>query len=112
MPIINKPKKRYTLPYKKHDKQGEIQKIYNTSIWQGLRNAYLMEHPLCENCLLLNRITPAKEVHHIRPISCGKNIEQMKDIAFDSNNLMALCIKCHHEIHTNIHREINNAKDK
>ena len=104
MPTIYKPKKRYSIPYKKHDKQGLIQKIYNSSTWQKLRNSYLMEHPLCENCLLLNKVTPAKEVHHDREISNGNTLEEMQDIAFNPDNLIALCVACHHEIHTNRRR--------
>lgn len=100
MPTLYKPTKSYAPKYKKHDKQADIQKIYNTAIWQKLRNAYLMEHPLCEVCLSKDIVSTAKEVHHIREISNGQTIEEMKDIAYNTNNLQALCIKCHHEIHT------------
>ena len=105
MPTLYKPKRRYAPKYKKHDKQGEIQTIYNSSKWQKIRNSYLQKHPLCENCLIHNIVTPAKEVHHIREISNGTSNEEMMDIAYDSNNLMSLCISCHHAIHTNRRRE-------
>lgn len=108
MPILHKPKRSYTLPYKKHDKQGQIQKIYNSSIWQKLRIAYLMEHPICEVCELEGKIVPAVEIHHIREISNGESLEEMKDIAYNPNNLQALCIDCHHKIHTDRRRQKRN----
>ena len=74
-------------------------------MWRRLRKARLIEHPLCERCLEKDIITPATEVHHVIPISqAGSKLEAM-DIAFDSNNLMSLCRKCHEEIHANDHRE-------
>ena len=60
-----------------------------------------MEHPLCEACLQEGKVTPADEIHHIRPISTGDNELQMKDIAYDPYNLMALCEYHHHQIHNN-----------
>lgn len=78
---------------------------YNTTMWRRLRKARLIEHPLCEKCLEEGRVTPAETVHHVIPISqAGSKLEAM-DIAFDSNNLMSLCRKCHEEIHANDHRE-------
>lgn len=109
MPTLYKPKKSYTLKYKKHDKQGQIQKIYNSSIWQKLRNCYLIEHPLCEVCESEGRIVPAVEIHHIREISNGESLEEMMDIAYNPNNLQALCIECHHKIHTYRRRQNKNA---
>lgn len=102
MPIINKPKRSCRYKYKKHDKQGEIQKLYNSSKWVKLRNAYLMMHPLCEICEAKGLTVAAQEIHHIKPISTADDILEMMDIAYNPNNLQALCIKCHHEIHKNL----------
>lgn len=99
MPIINKQKTNSRYKYKKHGKQAEIQKLYNSSNWVNLRNAYLMKHPLCEICEAKGLTIPAQEIHHIKPISTGEDILEMMDIAFNPNNLQALCVKCHHEIH-------------
>lgn len=100
MPILNKTKKTHTLKYKKHGKQADIQKIYNTAKWKKIREAYFQTHPLCEECLSNGKTVPAVEVHHIREISNGTTIEEMQDIAYNSNNLMSLCVECHHNIHT------------
>ena len=105
MPTINKTTKKYPQQYKRHGQQAEIAKIYNSSIWQKLRKTYMAAHPICEVCQLEGIIKPAVEIHHIREISNGTSIEQMQDIAYDYNNLQALCVECHHKIHTNRHRE-------
>lgn len=102
MPTIEKtPRKkrngsRYSNPDSKH---AISQKIYNSSIWRKLRKSYLMQHPLCEMCLTEDRTTPACEVHHIKEINTGTNELEMMNIAYDSNNLIALCSACHDKIH-------------
>lgn len=96
MPTINKPKRKST--YHKSERSDNISKLYN-SRWEKLRNAYLMDHPLCEMCLRKGITTAAQEVHHIKPISTGIDDLQMMSLAYDYSNLMALCIKCHHKIH-------------
>lgn len=100
MPTITKiPKRKST--YEKHDKNAEIAQIYNTSNWKKLRLAHLMQYPLCEHCLENGIITPATQVHHIREISNGSTLEEMKGIAFDPKNLQSLCEKCHRQEHLN-----------
>ena len=70
--------------------------IYNTSRWKKLRLNYLIFHPVCEAC----KKALAVEVHHINEISnAGGNVEDMKRIGFDENNLMAVCPACHKEKH-------------
>ena len=43
------------------------QRGYNTA-WEKLRKVFLWENPLCHDCLLAERLTPAKEVHHIKKV--------------------------------------------
>ena len=104
MPTINKPKKPKT-GGEKHDKNKEIARIYNSTKWQKLRNGYLMQHPLCEECLKADVTKPATEVHHIRPISTGKDELQMKELAYNPDNLMSLCAFHHHLIHLNMKKK-------
>lgn len=104
MPTLNKSKRSYKISNKKHGDNAIAQKIYNTSKWQTLRKAYLMQHPLCESCLLKDKITPAQHVHHIRTILSGKDELEMRQIAFDPYNLMALCEPCHQEIHGKVNK--------
>jgi 5-methylcytosine-specific restriction protein A len=55
--------------------------------WKRIRDRYIAAHPLCEQCERDGRLTPAQEVHHIKPLSEGGT--------HDAENLMALCSSCH-----------------
>ncbi|MEM4234189.1 MAG: HNH endonuclease signature motif containing protein [Candidatus Methanomethylicaceae archaeon] len=57
--------------------------------WRKVRAAFLVAHPLCQDCLADNRTTLATEVHHIT--------KHRNDPAllYDFANLMALCKRCH-----------------
>ena len=41
-------------------------KAYNNPEWRKLRDIYIKEHPLCEDCLDKGKVVPAEDVHHIR----------------------------------------------
>jgi len=58
--------------------------------WKKIRARFLLQHPLCEQCRLENRLTPAQEVHHIVPLANGGT--------HDENNLLALCKSCHSRV--------------
>ena len=58
--------------------------------WKRIRDRFISTHPLCEKCKEQGRLTPAEEVHHILPLSCGGTN--------DEENLMSLCKSCHSEI--------------
>ena len=68
MPTIYKPKKKKVTNNQAfyQQRRRERQKIYNTSTWQKLRQNYLSQHPLCEECLKKGIIRSAKDIHHIR----------------------------------------------
>lgn len=100
MPTIYKPKRTHSLPYKKHGKQGFIQTLYNSSKWQKLRNAILMDEPLCQNCLANGKTSLATCVHHKHIISSVENELDMQGLAFDPFNCLALCEECHTKMHT------------
>ena len=97
--IQKRTKKRDYKKYNQTEKNKQLQSVYNTTTWRKLRLAYLMENPLCEECLKIDKVTPAEEVHHIIPISKGETVEEMKNLAFDDKNLCSLCKNCHREIH-------------
>lgn len=99
MPTLNKPKRKTS------NKNPIIKGIYNNTNWVKLRKAYLMEHPLCENCLKQGLTEVAVEVHHLTPISKGQDVLAMKDLAYNYNNLMSLCSKCHHDIHNKMRND-------
>lgn len=98
MPTINRGKKVNN--YVKHDKAKDIYRyVYNTTRWKKLREAYLMQHPLCEMCEKDGKVNEATEVHHITPISNANDELGMKELGYNPNNLMALCEECHHKLH-------------
>ena len=98
MPTIKRIEKKRT---EKHigENKAKVSRIYNSKQWKALRNAYIMQNPLCECCLEKGITKAASEVHHITPILTGKDDLEMLDIALNPNNLKALCVECHHEEH-------------
>lgn len=99
MPTIKKPKKNYSR--KKHGVHELIQKhVYSTTRWQRVRKAYFMEHPLCTRCLSQNRVKESQEIHHVIPLKTSNgDLNYLLQLAFDYDNLMSLCSKCHEDIH-------------
>lgn len=97
MPTLNKPKKKQN--YHKSERSSQAAAIYNTPQWKNLRAAYFMQHPLCEKCLERDIVKATEEIHHIKPILTGNSELEMKDLAYNPQNLMALCKDCHHQIH-------------
>jgi len=75
--------------YERYDRDPTVRKRYNRT-WRRIHDRYITAHPLCERCKMDDRITPAEEVHHIKPLSRGGTN--------DPSNLMALCTSCHSQI--------------
>ena len=98
MPTINRKTVKRTAENKP---LTENKKLASTAYnkYRKLRQAYLMEHPLCELCLKKGIIKQAEQVHHIRPILTGKNELESIQLAIDKKNLMALCCECHKAQH-------------
>lgn len=91
MPTLNTKPPRAK---KKTSSKAEAAKIYNSPIWKGLRLQRLAAHPICEIC----GKEFATEVHHIKPFMKYYGLERLQ-VAYDSDNLIALCEKCHHNLH-------------
>jgi 5-methylcytosine-specific restriction protein A len=81
--------KKESQRYERYDRDPDKKKRYDRS-WRRIRDQHLAEHPLCEQCEKVGKITPAREVHHIKPLSQGGT--------HDPSNLMGLCTPCHSEI--------------
>lgn len=96
MPTINKPKKTRK---NENTLRQERMEIYNTSRWRELRLVKLMRNPLCEMCLKDGRVTPTEDVHHIVSFMSVYDHQQRLTLAFDFDNLMSLCKKCHQKVH-------------
>lgn len=98
------------MPYLKHHTPAKKQRnyntksreeraeVYNTTRWRATRENYLREHPLCEMCLIDEKVEPATQVHH-RDSFMNYNGLKRVEVAFDYDNLMALCAECHAKLH-------------
>ena len=64
------------------------------SAWRRLRQWYAVRHPLCEDCLDRDRVTPVQEVDHVEEFS-GKE----DPLRLDPENLRSLCRSCHRRKH-------------
>ncbi|MDO9565231.1 MAG: HNH endonuclease signature motif containing protein [Candidatus Desulfaltia sp.] len=72
--------------YNKYERDPATRKRYGRA-WKRIRDRYMAEHPLCEQCQKDGKFTRAEEVHHIIPLSKGGDSS--------NENLMSLCTSCH-----------------
>ena len=99
MPTINLNKnKRKNQP---SNRRKERQDIYNTPQWKKLSKAFKMANPLCEECLAKGIIKEAQHIHHIQSFMTVYDDLKRKELAYDWNNLQALCVECHILTHKN-----------
>ena len=63
-----------------------------------MRLAYIDAHPTCEICAQNGRLTAATDVHHRISFTEFQGLKRL-EMAFNPNNLMALCPECHANIH-------------
>ena len=59
------------------------------SRWEKRRSNFLMNNPLCVECLKNGKYTPANVADHIVPHKGDKRL------FYDDNNLQSLCDSCH-----------------
>lgn len=95
MPYLKKPEKIKQTSIKREERN----EVYTSTRWRKLRLAYLQSHPLCESCLEQGKFTPSVDIHHIISFMSTNDPLKRKYLAFDYNNLMALCKECHQKIH-------------
>ena len=99
MPTINLNKK----PTKEKVERNQTEnrklraKAYNNSTWRKMRDTYLKEHAVCQDCISKGKITPATDIHHIK--SPFKNGEINYSLLLDYTNLVSLCKECHGQRH-------------
>jgi len=95
MPYLNLPRKKRT----NQNKRIDLTDVYNSTRWRKLRTIKIANDPLCEVCLSKDIITAAEQVHHIHRFSDSTTEDEKISLAFDYDNLMSICSKCHTEIH-------------
>lgn len=101
--LLHNSPKHHSHTHSKFRNSNKWQRFYGTKVWRELREQKLMEQPLCEECLLVDKITPATDVHHRTPFSLGIDEQQMWDLFLDWDNLESICKQCHRKIHA--HKE-------
>ena len=62
---------------------------YTSARWRKTRDAYKTAHPLCERCEAQGFVELTAEIHHI------KDRKRYPALAYDWDNLQALCKRCH-----------------
>lgn len=92
-------------------KNERYHKLLSSHRWQQLRARYLAQHPVCELCEKNNKTSVAKVVHHVIPVEDAKDVGLMESLAYDWNNLMALCNACHEEIHRQLGSRFKSGKN-
>lgn len=95
MPTINRiPKKEKKSTYHSDTDMRKLrQTAYQSSQWRKLRETYIKQNPICEDCLSKGKVTPAVDIHHNNsPFKTG---EINWHLLLDYDNLSALCKECH-----------------
>lgn len=80
-------------------KMDDSSMYYNSPEWKSLRNEYYTSHPLCEECLKRDVVSPGEHVHHKYPFLKGRTEEQRWNNLLNINNLVTLCKDCHYGMH-------------
>ena len=60
-----------------------------------------MAHPLCQRCLEKGVIKESKHIHHKVSFMTVDNELKRMELAYDWDNLEALCVECHILAHKN-----------
>ena len=76
--------------YEKYDRDPAVRRRYGRA-WKRIRDSYISQHPLCEECEKNGKLIRAEEVHHKKPLSEGGTHAR--------ENLIALCKECHARTH-------------
>ncbi len=80
-------------------KDATYRRLIQAKEWRTLRNAYLTQHPQCEECLAQGRHVAANCVHHVTPVESARDEATARHLCYSWANLRALCLNCHAEIH-------------
>ncbi len=84
------------------NRSSDYKRLLRSSVWLRLRRDTLTRHPLCEDCAARGLLAPATEVHHITPVDNGRSYTEKRRLAYDPDNLRALCHGCHVRAHLDL----------
>ncbi len=72
----------------------EREQFYNSPKWRHKAKQILRRDKYqCQLCKRYGRLTEAKIVHH------KLELDEYPELAFDDNNLVSVCMKCHNKLH-------------
>lgn len=88
------------------ERKKQRMKMYNDAYYRQVRDNYMRNHPLCEDCMNMQienedgskkeKITPSIDLHHLQsPFAYGLNENERYARLIDTSNFIALC-KFHH----------------
>lgn len=88
------PKHKKESPFKGLDrkKTPETIKFYRSNRWRKTSESFRYDHPLCFECKMNGKTTPAKLVHHTPDLKIllEKNLDP-----YDRKYLRSSCFNCH-----------------
>ena len=104
---VRRPKREHEhhTPIQFNDRSKFWSTYYNSAWWRTTRLEYKTKHPICERCIHEGRVTPMTDVHHMCRFGQGRTASERWQLLTDMDNLVSLCDKCHHEVHTNKDRD-------
>lgn len=75
-------------------KENRVHEFYVSPEWRRKSSEILRkQHNECQRCLLKGKYSYARTVHH------KKYLRHRPDLAFEDDNLEAICDECHYEEH-------------
>ena len=67
--------------------------------WVNLRAEILRKSPFCEVHEKRGLKVPATCIHHVREVESGQTEAESTELCYNPDNLIALCERCHKNIH-------------
>ncbi len=78
----------------------QYQALLNSKRWTEVKRfVWKRAGGLCEICRQQGFYVPGKDCHHITPVESASNIDDMRRLAYDVNNIQLLCVPCHIRVH-------------
>ena len=76
------------------------QHLLNSKRWAEVkRQIWVRAGGQCERCKREGYVTAGVDCHHIKPVESAKTEEDMRQLAYDVNNIELLCVPCHIKTH-------------
>ena len=79
--------------------ENDIHAFYQTAAWHRLSAKILAEQHECQICRSHHRYSPAEIAHHINMVREHPELALSEYADDGSRNIIAVCRKCHSEIH-------------